>query len=209
MVEMRMYLSYPSQKSKITNFCVGVSQIFFWPIFLDVFFDVDSGDKEGFDFRPSGAEISPFFWFWPLHRAILLSRFFKIIKKSSKSPWNIAYFVQNFLLIIFMKFILVHLVPPTHRIAKTAEKSAKIALLGTQISRDWDRNRKIASREARDMLLTSQNHSTNRAYLLHGPNCRASPEPGQKSKITNICVGVSQNFFLTNFFRRIFWRRFR
>ena len=57
MVEMRMYLSYPSQKSKITNFCVGVSQIFFWPIFLDVFFDVDSGDKEGFDFRPSGAEI--------------------------------------------------------------------------------------------------------------------------------------------------------
>ena len=106
-----------------------------------------------------------------------------------------AYFVQNFSLIIFMKSILVHLVPPTHRIAKTAEKSAKIALLGTQISRDWDRNRKIASREARDMLLTSQNHSTNRAYHLHGPNCRASPEPGQKSKITNICVGVSQNFF--------------
>ena len=56
-----------------------------------------------------------------------------------------AYFVQNFSLILFMKSILVHLVPPTHRIAKTAEKSAKIALLWTQISRDWDRNRKIAS----------------------------------------------------------------
>ena len=67
-----------------------------------------------------------------------------------------AYFVQNFLLIIFLKFVLVYEVPPTHRIAKTAEKSAKIALLGTQISRDWDRNRKIASREALGMLLTSQ-----------------------------------------------------
>ena len=142
MVEMRMCLSDPSQKSKITNICVGVSQNFFWPIFLDVFFDVDSDKKKIFDFWPSGTEIWPFFWFWPLHRAILLSRFFKIIKKSIKSPWNMAYFVQNFLLIIFMKSILVHLVPPTHRIAKTAEKSAKIALLWTQISRDWDRNRK-------------------------------------------------------------------
>ena len=65
-----------------------------------------------------------------------------------------AYFVQNFSLIIFMKSILVHLVPPTHRIAKTAEKSAKIALLWTQISRDWDRNRKIASsNSARDIAL--------------------------------------------------------
>ena len=109
-------------------------KIFFWPIFLDVFLDVDSGDKEGFDFRPSGAEISPFFWFWPLHRAILLSRFFKIIKKSSKSPWNMAYFVPNFLLIIFMKSILVHLVPPTHRIAKIPEKFDFQLLF----SRDWD-----------------------------------------------------------------------
>merc|ERR1711911_436404 len=111
-----------------------------------------------------------------------------------------TYFVQNFSLIIFMKSILVHLVPPTHRIAKTAEKSAKIALLGTQISRDWDRNRKIASREARDMLLTSQNHSTNRAYLLHGPNCRASPEPGQNQKNGHISVPDGQKskiFFLS------------
>ena len=122
--------------------CVGVSQIFFWPIFLDVFFDVDSGDKKGFDFRPSGAEISPFFWFWSAQIVPYSVIFSKNRNFFFKSPWNMAYFVQNFLLIIFMKSILVHLVPPTHRIAKTAEKSAKIALLWTQISRDWDRNRK-------------------------------------------------------------------
>ena len=52
MVEMRMCLSDPSQKSKITNICVGVSQNFFWPIFLDVFFDVDSDKKKIFDFWP-------------------------------------------------------------------------------------------------------------------------------------------------------------
>ena len=57
-----------------------------------------------------------------------------------------AYFVPNFLLIIFLQTILVYLVPPTHKIAKTAENSAKIALLGTQIPGDWNRNRKIASR---------------------------------------------------------------
>ena len=110
-----------------------------------------------------------------------------------------AYFVQNFLLIIFLKFVLVYEVPPTHRIAKTAEKSAKIALLGTQISRDWDRNRKIASRLALGMLLTSQNHSTNLIYHLHGPKKRAPPELGQKSKITNICVGVYQKIFSPTF----------
>jgi len=128
--------------------CVGVSQIFFWPIFLDVFFDVDSGDKEGFDFRPSGAEISPFFWFWSAQIVPYSVIFSKNRNFFFKSPWNMAYFVQNFLLIIFMKSILVHLVPPTHNLAKTAEKSAKIALLWTQISRDWDRNRKIGSNGA-------------------------------------------------------------
>ena len=39
----------------------GRKSNFFLANFLDVFFDVDYGDKEGFDFRPSGAEISPFF----------------------------------------------------------------------------------------------------------------------------------------------------
>ena len=34
-----------------------------------------------------------------------------------------AYLVQNFSLIIFMKSILVCLVPPTHKLAKTVEKN--------------------------------------------------------------------------------------
>ena len=67
------------------------------------------------------------------------------MKKSSKSPCFMAYFVPNFVLIIFLQSILVHQVPPTQKIAKTAENSAKIALLGTRISRDWDRNRKNGS----------------------------------------------------------------
>ena len=49
------------------------------------------------------------------------------------------------------------------------------------------------------MLLTSQNHSTNLIYHLHGPKKRAPPELGQKSKITNICVGVYQKFFSPTF----------
>ena len=110
-----------------------------------------------------------------------------------------AYFVPNFVLIIFLQSILVYQVPPTQKIAKTAENSAKIALLGTEIPGDWNRNRKIASREALKMLLTSQNHSTDRAYHLHGPFSAAPPELGQKSKITKNCVGVYQNFWSPTF----------
>ena len=133
------------QKSKITNICVGVYQKFFSPTFLDVFLDVESDKKKPIKVLTIRGRDIAVFLILTSHRAIFLSQFFKKSKKSFKSPWNMAYFVPNFLLIIFMKSILVHLVPPTHRIAKTAENSAKIALLGTQISRDWDRNRKIGS----------------------------------------------------------------
>ena len=48
-----------NRKSRI--FAWAYVKNFFSSIFLDVFLDVDSGDKEGFDFRPSGAEISTVF----------------------------------------------------------------------------------------------------------------------------------------------------
>ena len=51
-------------------------------------------------------------------------------KKSLKSDSKWAYLVQNFSLIIFMKSILVYLVPPTHKLAKTAEKSSKWPYFG-------------------------------------------------------------------------------
>ena len=77
------------------------------------------------------------------HRAIFLSQFFKKSKKSFKSPWNMAYFVQNFLLIIFLKTIWANQIPPTHKIAKTVEKSAKIApALGSTFSRLGPKSRK-------------------------------------------------------------------
>ena len=92
--------------------CVGVSQIFFWPIFLDVFFDVDSGDKEGFDFRPSGAEISPFFWFWPHTGQFFLVNFSKNQKNLSKvhEIWPILFRIFYWIFLIkFFGSILPHL----------------------------------------------------------------------------------------------------
>ena len=53
------------------------------------------------------------------------------IRKYSRDAlklWLMAYLVQNFSLIIFLKSILVYLVPPTHKLAKTAEKSSKVKL---------------------------------------------------------------------------------
>ena len=49
-----------------------------------------------------------------------------VFKSGSKG----AYLVQNFSLIIFLKSILVYLVPPTHKLAKTAEKSSKWPYFG-------------------------------------------------------------------------------
>ena len=65
-------------------FRVGVMKILFKPIFLDVFLDVDSESVLVFAFGASGSELWPFFWFWPLHRAIFLSLFFKKWKKKSQ-----------------------------------------------------------------------------------------------------------------------------
>ena len=61
-----------------------------------------------------------------------------LIEKSFKSPrkWPISF--QFFLLNFSLKSIWVHQVPPTHKWAKIAEKSFKMGLFGTQISRDWD-----------------------------------------------------------------------
>ena len=70
-----------------------------------------------------------------------------LIEKSFKSPRNKANFVPNCLLNFSPKSIWVHQVPPTHKWAKIAVKSFKMGLLGTQISRDWDRNRKTPSLE--------------------------------------------------------------
>ena len=56
------------------------------------------------------------------------------IKICLKNRLNMVYLVQNFSLIIFMKSILVHLVPPTHILAKTADYIDFQPLF----SRDWD-----------------------------------------------------------------------
>ena len=114
------------QKSKITKNCVGVYQNFLSPTFLDVKMDVESDKKNRLKFWPSGAEIWPFFWFWSSQ----IAPYSVIFSKKSKNfffkcPWNMAYFVPNFLLIIFLKTKKIYLVPPTQKNSKNCRKFAK------------------------------------------------------------------------------------
>ena len=48
----------------------------------------------------------------------------RINSRYAHALWFLAYFVPNFLLIIFLKTTKIYLVPPTLKIAKTAEKSS-------------------------------------------------------------------------------------
>ena len=120
------------QKSRITKICVGVCQKFFPPTFLDVFLDVESDKKKPIlVLTIRGRDISVFLILIGQIGPYSVIFFQKIEKLCFKSPCFMAYFFPNFLLIIFLQTILVYLVPPTQKIAKTAENSAKIALLGT------------------------------------------------------------------------------
>ena len=51
----------------------------------------------------------------------------RINSRYAHALWFLAYFVPNFLLIIFLKTTKIYLVPPTLKIAKTAEKSSILA----------------------------------------------------------------------------------
>ena len=92
------------QKSKITKNCVGVCQNFLSPTFLDVFLDVESDKKNRLKFWPSGAEKSPFFWFWPHTGQFFLVDFSKNQKNLSKvhEIWPILF--QIFYWIFLVKF---------------------------------------------------------------------------------------------------------
>ena len=88
------------RKSRITKICVGVCQKFFPPTFLDVFLDVESDKKNRLKFWPSGAEKSPFFWFWPHTGQFYLVNFLKnekIFQKSMKYSlfWS-EFFTDHF-----------------------------------------------------------------------------------------------------------------
>ena len=62
----------------------GRGSNFFSPNFLDVFLDVESDKKNRLKFWPSGAEKSPFFWFWPHTGQFYLVNFSKNQKNLSK-----------------------------------------------------------------------------------------------------------------------------
>ena len=85
------------RKSRITKICVGVCQKFFPPTFLDVFLDVESDKKNRLKFWPSGAEISPFFWFWH-------PRYGHFFKKSK----NLFSKIHEIWLILFQIFYLIN-----------------------------------------------------------------------------------------------------
>ena len=105
-----------------------------------------------------------------------------------------------------MKSILVYLVPPTQKLAKTVEKSSKIALLWPHFPRNCDR--KIGLIGWNCISFKFLNRQSFRLHLIHGRNANVLKWTGQKSKITNILRGRYETFFQTTFFRRIFWRRF-
>ena len=65
--------------------CVGVCRNLMSPTFLDVFLDVESDKKNRLKFWPSGAEKSPFFWFWPHTGQFYLVNFSKNEKIFQKS----------------------------------------------------------------------------------------------------------------------------
>jgi len=89
--------------------------------------------------EPQGARYDRFSDFDPYTGRFFLVDFSKNEKKCLKSGSKWAYLVQNFSLIIFMKSILVILVPPTHKLAKMAEKSPNFGLIfhetGTEIEK--------------------------------------------------------------------------
>ena len=82
------------------------------------------------------------------------------IRKYSRNAHAIsflAYFVPNFLLIIFLKTKKIYLVPPTQKIAKTAENSPKIAknhpCLGSNFSRLGPKSKKPYSQTLQFFLV--------------------------------------------------------
>ena len=81
------------------------------------------------------------FWFFSQNDAFRLFAhdYPFLIEKSFKSQWNIDFSVPIILLKFSPKSIWILCVPPTHRWVKIAGKSFKMGLLGTQVSRDWDR----------------------------------------------------------------------
>ena len=84
------YLLWGFQKSVLCDFQYfdinvrGRGSNFFSPNFLDVFLDVESDKKNRLKFWPSGAEKSPFFWFWPHTGQFFLVDFSKNQKNLSK-----------------------------------------------------------------------------------------------------------------------------
>ena len=91
------------------------------------------------------------------------------------------------------------------KIAKNRRKIGQNSLFVTRFSPNWDRNRKIPIRQALAMLMACQTHWTIWFYLFHGPNCTASSEHGQKIEKVDFLRGRIRIFFLSTFFRRIFW----
>ena len=98
----RFYLLWVFQKSahcETQYFDINVrgrGSNFFSPNFLDVFLDVESDKKNRLKFWPSGAEISPFFWFWSARSLHTLSFFQKIEKFFFQKSMKYGLFCSKF-----------------------------------------------------------------------------------------------------------------
>ena len=121
------------------------------------------------------------------------------IRKYSRNAHAIsflAYFVPNFLLIIFLKTKKIYLVPPTQKLAKTVENSTKIAhCLGSNFSRLGPKSKKPYSQTLQFFLVILKRLSA-WFYLLWGFQKSAHCE----TQYFDINVrGRGSNFFSPNF----------
>ena len=144
-----------------------------------------------------------------LHTGKKIVNFFKISKNFFKSRSTRAYFVQNFSLILLMLFILVLHVPPTQKLAKTLRNWSKFGQLWTRISRNWDRNWKNPTLNF--FICYHWFLNTNRfAFILYGVFRKVSfLRPSILTFDIKFLRRRYIDFFLSNFFRRIFWCRFQ
>jgi len=162
------------------------------------------------------------FWFWIIRgreksKKLILtssdrkkdSQFFQNFKNFFKSRSTRAYFVQNFSLINFPVFILVLHVPPTQKLAKTLRNWSKFGQLWTRISRNWDRNWKIPTPNF--FVIDSWFRNSFRFdSILYGVFKKVSfLRPSILTFDIKFLRRRYIDFFLSNFFRRIFWCRFQ
>ena len=106
-----------------------------------------------------------------------------------------AYLVQNFSLIIFMKSILVYLVPPTHKMAKTVEKSPKSPYFGVNLRETGTEIEKSGADRHEPCPLALEIIEPIESIIFMAKTSEHKLKLVKNRKSPIFCVGVMKNFF--------------